>query len=500
MPSVVTNDLRVQNARNFVDSVNTPPVEGQADGMPRAYVFAGRVSPWPNENRPPVPDNSIKEFYDVYDNMLSLIRIADLDCYLMIRNEKWIAGTIYDIYRHDYSPTNLSYNNYDNLYDSKFYVINQYNDVYVCLNNFFDSPSIDEPIAENDEPFFTSDGYQWLRMFSIRQQILYDYSTANFLPVTHDGVNIDNFERPFGEILTVRVDNTGFGFTARVGTDNNEITNYYCHITGNGTGAVANIRISASRVVDVRVVRPGSGYTFAELDLLPQRVYASLPDLDQDKNHLDIGGDDTFRSTVIIGPQNGWGYDIPRQLGATRVGVFSSFGSRTYDFFDDAQFRQVGILQDPEWNVDLLGPAPNTLSACYAMTVNEIDINKVFQMGELISQPVYVDDKTHYAKGIIVGFDEVEKILRYIVVPDKCMSNDGNIYPFERSGIITGFISRKQVEVKDFTGTQSNLNFVNGIADSEITHYTGKMTYLGNLPPVQRAATQTERVSLIIQY
>ena len=138
MPSVVTNDLRVQNARTFVDSVNTPPAVGQSEGMPRAYVFAGRTEPWPVEQRPPVPDNSVGEFYDAYDRMLSAVRVMDLNCYLMIRNEKWIAGTIYDYYRDDYSqdkPSPITFA--DNLYDAKFYVMNQYNR-YVCLNNFYD--------------------------------------------------------------------------------------------------------------------------------------------------------------------------------------------------------------------------------------------------------------------------------------------------------------------------------------------------------------------------
>ena len=97
----------------------------------------------------------------------------------------------------------------------------------------------------------------------------------------------------------------------------------------------------------VRVVRPGSGYTYATLDFTAGSVYASLADLDADINGLDPRGDGTFLSTVIINPPNGWGHDIGRQLGATTAGVFSSFNYNLSDFFPDTTFRQIGILQNP---------------------------------------------------------------------------------------------------------------------------------------------------------
>ena len=506
MPSVVTHDLRVHNARSFVDSVNHDPEPGESEGMPRSYVFVGKPTEWAaGDNKPPVPTNSVQEYYQTYDEMLSLKRIRDLNCFLMIYRYPWVSGTIYDIYRHDYSQKNLAFSGADNLYDAVFYTINQYNDIYVCLNNFFNQPSIDEPVSDGYEPFFTSDGYQWMKLYSVKQQILFDYSTTNFIPITTDGVNLDNYERTFGEIITVVVDNPGSGFRLVTGTNSVEqVTNYFCKIVGDGEAAVANVRLSGeglnASVVDVRIARSGSNYTFAELDFRAYRVFRSLADLDANKNAIDPGGEN-FASTVIIGPQGGWGRDLPRLLGATRVGVFSNFGSQTYDFFSDATFRQIGILHDLEWNQDVVGISPETLSACYAMTVNEVSGQGTFIMGETINQQVQdINGNTRLAKGTIVGYDEDEKILRYIVIPNISQANDGQIYPFELAGLIIGVDSGKTVEVRDFTGSESNLTFVNGFADSEVIHDTGYMTYLGNIQPVQREETQTERLSLIIQY
>ena len=56
--------------------------------------------------------------------MLSLKRIRDLNLWQI----PLTAGQTYDIYRHDYSPTNLAYSGADNLYDAVFYVINTNND------------------------------------------------------------------------------------------------------------------------------------------------------------------------------------------------------------------------------------------------------------------------------------------------------------------------------------------------------------------------------------
>ena len=82
-----------------------------------------------------------------------------------------------------------------------------------------------------------------MKLYSIKQQILFDYSTANFIPVTTDGINLDNCERTFGEVLTVRINNRGNGLTTIVGTSGKQISNYYCKIVGDGSSAVANVDI-----------------------------------------------------------------------------------------------------------------------------------------------------------------------------------------------------------------------------------------------------------------
>ena len=65
MSTVTTNDLRLQNARNLVNSVVG------------SYTFIGKPTPWStNNDNPPAPRNNYEEFYEVStEMMLSLIHI-----------------------------------------------------------------------------------------------------------------------------------------------------------------------------------------------------------------------------------------------------------------------------------------------------------------------------------------------------------------------------------------------------------------------------------------
>ena len=96
-----------------------------------------------------------------------------------------------------------------------------------------------------------------MKLFSIKQQILFDYSTNNFLPVTTDGANIDNFQRTPGEITSVVIDNRGDGYTISPGGTQNEVAAYYCNIVGDGFGAVASVRVTPPSVTDPEIGQGG---------------------------------------------------------------------------------------------------------------------------------------------------------------------------------------------------------------------------------------------------
>jgi len=501
MASVTQNDLRITNAKNFVSYLN----EGNS------YMFIGRPTPWgadidalqprqtAGDNSPPYPQNNSKDYYSVWNQMLGMNKIDINEIHHMISKIEWKGGVVYDMYHHDYKEYNRSHSNAKNLYNARFYVLSQNNNVYACLDNNYIAPSTVAPLAESDEPFYTSDGYQWLRLYQIDSTLMLTSSTNNFIPITSDKVN----QVEFGQVHTVFIDSRGDDYTSMPSGVNNNISYYYCNINGDGTGAVARVQVEGGKVSEVRVIRHGEGYTYATLDFAPNRVYESLTDLDNRENGLNPLGDGTFRTTVIVGPPGGWGSDLVRQLGATRVAVYSNFVSTNNDYVSKSEFRQVGIMS----GMDIVANnTPESIGMIYAVKVEELtgSINIDYKMYETIYQKYTDDDDPrieYVAYGQVVGWDDDNGIIRYIQDPKMHADEFGKMYEFKGEGPIVGYSSGKEtIPMLSYSNVVDGLTINDGYALPEAVKFTGMLDYVTNITPVKRAPNQSERVSLIISY
>jgi hypothetical protein len=492
MATINTNDLRIQNARNFVRTLTEEETN--------SFIFVGGVTPWENEEQPPTPVNNFKEIYKSHDEMLALSAIREGDVFHMVPKVRWTSGIIYDYYRHDYSPELTSNQGANNLYNSIYYVINQNNDVYVCLFNDYNTPSTVEPQNDTNEPFFTSDGYQWLRMYNISDYYIKNRTTQNFMPIIFQDSNTRLEE---GAVYTVVVDSPGSNYTRSASGKSNLIRYYYCNVVGDGEGAVARIIIDNGSVIRVDIVRPGRGYTYATVDFVANRTYASLFDLDNQIDGLNPKGDGTFSSTVIISPPGGWGSDLVRQFGSTRVAVFSELEFDFDELLPDTKFRQIGILHDPETQQE----NPSTMIGCFGVKVNVIDDNNEFKYGEVIEQNILTRDevgniiKTNIAKAKVVGWDPDLGLLRYVQIPEEHTDADGRVYGLQGVEDIRGVESGKTaIPDTTFNGSFKGALFSEGYAIPEYTKYTGLTLYLTNISPVVRQETQTEKISLVVTY
>ena len=174
MAAIITDQIRILNAKNFVSGVTT--------STNSYYSFVGLPNPadvqsdW--DQNPPAPKDNFEEEDQYWDTMIALKKITSSDVRQVVARRVWSSGTTYDYYRNDYSRSNpAKISGATNLYSASFYVVNSDYRVYICLQNGTDpanpngKPSLDEPTFTDLEPRSagsSGDGYVWKYLYTIK--------------------------------------------------------------------------------------------------------------------------------------------------------------------------------------------------------------------------------------------------------------------------------------------------------------------------------------------
>ena len=134
MPAIVTDQFRILNAGNFVDSIT--------DDANSYYVFVGlsnatstgqyKKGDWDDKTPNPVDNFDYHGF--ISDNMSYGKRITSANVKRLAKRYNWTRGAKYEMYRHDYSVDNKTSSGLNRLYDSKYYVMNSDYKVYICID------------------------------------------------------------------------------------------------------------------------------------------------------------------------------------------------------------------------------------------------------------------------------------------------------------------------------------------------------------------------------
>ena len=136
MSAIVTDQFRILNANNFVESVENP--------VNSYYIFLslpnptqvgfGRSTTW--DSNTPTPIDNFNYQSHVYDTMLFGKKVTSSNIRRIVRRIDWAKGTRYEMYRQDYSVTSPSpITQSSRLYDSNYYVMNSYYKVYIFISN-----------------------------------------------------------------------------------------------------------------------------------------------------------------------------------------------------------------------------------------------------------------------------------------------------------------------------------------------------------------------------
>ena len=126
MPAIVTDQFRILNANNFVESVeNTNNSYYVFIGLSNPTgVGYGRTSDWNTSDKTPAPTDSFSYRAHSGDTMMFGKKISSANIRRIIRRVDWTSGSRYEIYRDDYSASNQSpLTKANRLYDANYYVL-----------------------------------------------------------------------------------------------------------------------------------------------------------------------------------------------------------------------------------------------------------------------------------------------------------------------------------------------------------------------------------------
>jgi hypothetical protein len=519
MSAIITNQIRILNAKNFIEGVISP--------SNTYYTFIGLPNPtsiqsdW--DSNPPSPKDNFNEENSYWDTIIALKKINSDDIRQVIQKITWSSGNIFDMYRHDYSSSNVApISGKTNLYSTLYYVLNSDYRVYICLDNGSDpdnpsgTPSLDEPTFTDLEPRAagqSGDGYIWKYLYTIKPSDIIKFESTQFMPVPLNWESsIENSSvrnnAVDGSIKIIKIISRG----VNVGTSSNVTTYTRVPIKGNGSGAECTlVTNSANEVESITISNQGSGYTYGSVDLIAGGVPI---------------GTTTPKFDVIISPQGGHGYDVYKELGAYNVLLYSRIENdiENPDFVTGNQISRIGIVENPTEYASSQKLSSDKVSAVYAIKLKGTGFeSSLFTQDSLIEQTVSTGVT---AFGKVINYDSTTGVLKYW--QDRTLAGfntDGtsqisppyglNLPQFTSSPgtggnlIISGNSGGTLSIDNTFIGLSTVINsrtyylgqsFTNGLANPEVKKYSGNIIYVDNRPSITRSSNQKEDIKVILQF
>jgi len=517
MSAIVTDQFRILNASNFVDSIESNSYYitlGLANPVSAGY---GRTSDW-NTN-PPSPTDNLSYAGHTGDTILFGKRITSANVRRIVRRIDWTAGTKYEIYRDDYSVQNRApITNAARLYDANYYVMNEDYRVYICIENGSSGTNPKGNVSQ-DQPTFTDlepsragdsgDGYIWKYLFTISPSDIIKFDSTDYITVPNNWETSSDAQiramRESGDstinenqIKTVYIDDAGGSYANGLGQEMN--------IIGDGTGGKVRVDVEGGKITNTVVVSGGKNYSYALVDL------GSI-------NSNSTGS--PAHLIPVIPPSRGHGHDIYKELGTDRVLVYARFDDSTKDFPVDTSFAQVSIVKNPTAVGTSNTFTDNNFNGLSAFKFN--NITGTPKVGEKIEQTV--QSGTAKAFGYVASFDTETKVLKYFT--DRSLfynqttkdqqdytgiSTNGRPYAFESSSnLISGQTSSFTGSIDTaFAGIATNptgvkqinlgVSFTAGMAVPEINKGSGEVIYLDNRASIARNARQKEDIKVILEF
>ena len=522
MPAIITDQFRILNAETFSKSMT-----GIGTTSNYYYTFLGHPNPtdvrveeygsatWSTD--PPEPLDSFQQEDRYHDSMLFLKRIGANDVARVVTRQNWTAGTVYDMYKHDYDINNKSpQQGASTLYESRYYVVNSEFKVYVCINNGAD-PDNPNGKKSTTEPNFVdtvpqvagngSDGYLWKYLYSIPPSSIIKFTTEKYMPLPLEWG--DTATAPVkdaavrGKIETVVIKGRGSGYTIDGSGASGTVAKV--PILGDGTGGEVSITTVSGEVTEVTVTAGGQNYTRGVINF-------NLTS-GGDKNVTAVGDEAVFE--VVIPPKGGHGDDVYRELGAHRVMVYSKYDSDP-DYVIGNTFSRVGLVKNP---------------TVHGSQTAILDVNQATNLGALKLQPVGAGNtfdtvypvnaeiRQHVgggntAVGYVASWNRNTGVLKYYQPVGLSTIAANSFRQFDFVGVAntvtcSAITGNALIPDVNFNGESITVGgkinqlgqvFSSGKANPDVEKYSGDIIYIDNRAPITRSSSQKEEVKIVVEF
>jgi len=480
MAAILTDRFRVVLAENFRQRVALGEDPQFVDGNGNRtvsevglYLFFAKSDGWTN-NQPINPVDNQEAAFNIYDQMIGLKKIPSSEIRSVIPNKTWASGTTYDIYRHNYGSVVSATNNVVNyveglntethLYETNFFVVTSEYKVYKCLNNNNNGQSTVEPSSTTSAPFTLSDGYVWKYLFSVNANDFERFKSDEYVPIPEtSSIDLNNAIAPAsnygGAIYNVVIKAAGTNYTANSEFD----------IIGDGTNGRVRITSTdaAGAITGIKVLNPGSGYTFAQINT--------------------TGGSNAVLEP-IISPKEGMATTgMSLELGAYRIALHCKLENSDFVFGND--FSVVGIIYNPvttSTSQTLIGTRKMTLdystSGVSPLSNAQEDYDDL-----LISTPGAGSGAT----GRIVHYepDTVNDIYTIYFTQENTVGAG-----LQSNGSRPSFVDGESIIIGSETVT------INTVSEPDIVRGSGEIIYIDNRNTISRAQDQTEDFKIILEF
>tara|TARA_B100000287_G_scaffold416259_1_gene450721 strand:- start:18810 stop:20405 length:1596 start_codon:yes stop_codon:yes gene_type:complete len=531
MPAIISDQFRILNAETFVKSFvgvgSTVNKYYSFIGLPNSTdTKSGGTTDW-NTNTP-APLDGFKEESEIKESIIAMKKITDKDVRRLVRKVSWVAGTTYEMYRHDYSIYNLTpTTSQANLYEANFYVINEDLRVYVCLQNGSDPenpkgrPSYDQPTfidLESRAAGTSGDGYIWKYLYTIKPSEIVKFDSIEYIPVPenwgNEGESVSTKANSIdGKVEIVVINDRGSSYQP-ISTSFANVP-----ILGDGSGGTATITIdSFGKVSEVFVTDGGQGYTHGNIQFFPGAPGSESGGVLENLTNTGIGTTARAVFDVIMPPKGGHGYDVYRELGAYRCLLYSRFETQTTnpDVIEGNDFSRIGVLKNPTIfgsDTELLDSS--IVSGLRALKLTGLTTETTYAVDSQITQTVGVGST---AVGFVASWDSITGVLKYFQPMGLASSESGfKIIPFTSTpdagyGVtisgasVTGPVLSLNTDFNGITTSINNttyqlgINFVAGIASAEYNTKSGELIYIDNRVAIPRSSSQKEDIKIVLEF